>query len=208
MSGSKRLISKFLKSRGPPKAKNDEPWKEGLVLSFISTAKATGVVPEDILERIKERKTEAKKKKEVTAEATIIDSTSNGNPLNVTDEVAYVCATIFEDYERILRANNALDFDDLLVYGVKLFGNHPAAVTWCEHVLVDELYALFSTLGWVHLPQVLYSQDTNTMQYALMRSLVSECSVSVVGDPDQSSERFVSIGSPSNRESSLRLARS
>ncbi|EMD33499.1 hypothetical protein CERSUDRAFT_57154, partial [Gelatoporia subvermispora B] len=77
-------------------------------------------------------------------------------------------AEIYEEYESALRQSNSLDFDDLLVFGARLFA-HRRVVEWCKHVLVDEF------------------QDTNTMQYELMRYIAtsSRC-VTVVGDPDQS----------------------
>lgn len=51
-----------------------------------------------------------------------------------------IVAEIYEVYEKALRRSNCLDFDDLLLFGVKLFANHKEAVTWCRHVLVDELW--------------------------------------------------------------------
>lgn len=50
-----------------------------------------------------------------------------------------IIAGIYEAYEAKLRANNSLDFDDLLIYGVQLFKTHPPSIAWCKHVLVDEL---------------------------------------------------------------------
>ncbi|KAJ7929059.1 P-loop containing nucleoside triphosphate hydrolase protein [Mycena leptocephala] len=69
-----------------------------------------------------------------------------------------------------LRRSNSLDFDDLLLFGVKLFTEHPPATSWCRHVLVDEF------------------QDTNVTQYELMRAIAASTNgcVTVVGDPDQS----------------------
>jgi DNA helicase-2/ATP-dependent DNA helicase PcrA len=52
---------------------------------------------------------------------------------------------IYENYEKALKRSNSLDFDDLLLFGVKLFRNHPKAVDWCSHVLIDELYVLVPT---------------------------------------------------------------
>ena len=49
-----------------------------------------------------------------------------------------VVAEIYEEYENALRQSNSLDFDDLLVFGARLFAHRPV-VTWCKHVLVDEL---------------------------------------------------------------------
>lgn len=76
---------------------------------------------------------------------------------------------LYEAYEARLRAANALDFDDLLLKGVQLFREHPDVTDHIRHVLVDEF------------------QDTNTVQYLLMRYLAAATGhVSVVGDPDQS----------------------
>ena len=84
-------------------------------------------------------------------------------------EHTYVCR-IYAEYESRLASHNALDFDDLLMYGVKLFREHPSlSFDHIEHVLVDEF------------------QDTNAVQYELMchMSAGNKC-VSIVGDPDQS----------------------
>lgn len=50
-----------------------------------------------------------------------------------------IVAEVYVEYEATLRKNNALDFDDLLVYGVQLFSENPSTVDWCQHILVDEL---------------------------------------------------------------------
>uniref|UniRef100_V5EY98 DNA 3'-5' helicase n=1 Tax=Kalmanozyma brasiliensis (strain GHG001) TaxID=1365824 RepID=V5EY98_KALBG len=80
-----------------------------------------------------------------------------------------VIANIYMMYQQQLVDANALDFDDLLVYGVQLFRHQNQVVRNIRHVLVDEF------------------QDTNITQYELMR-LVAKASqaVSIVGDPDQS----------------------
>ncbi|GAC96276.1 potential DNA repair helicase [Pseudozyma hubeiensis SY62] len=80
-----------------------------------------------------------------------------------------IMATIYTMYQQQLVDANALDFDDLLVYGVQLFRRQNQVVRNIQHVLVDEF------------------QDTNITQYELMR-LVATASqaVSIVGDPDQS----------------------
>ncbi|KAN0063102.1 ATP-dependent DNA helicase srs2 [Thecaphora frezii] len=84
-------------------------------------------------------------------------------------EYKMALAAIYEKYQEYLREANALDFDDLLVYGVKLFRENPQISRRIHHVLVDEF------------------QDTNTAQYMLMSLMANHCqSISVVGDPDQS----------------------
>lgn len=78
-------------------------------------------------------------------------------------------ASVYDDYQSQLRQNNALDFDDLLLYGMRLLREHPDVVRDVEHVLVDEF------------------QDTNAVQYELMtRFAAAKGHISIVGDPDQS----------------------
>jgi len=84
---------------------------------------------------------------------------------------------VFVDYNRRLLANNALDFDDLLLWTVRLFDeNALIKARYRElypHILVDEF------------------QDTNTAQYALLRRMTADRpDLFVVGDPDQSIYRW------------------
>lgn len=86
-------------------------------------------------------------------------------------------ADIYEAYEKGLRANNAFDFDDLIVEPVRLLEQHPEVLDkwrrrW-QHVLVDEY------------------QDTNRPQYLLTKLLAAEHrNLCVVGDDDQSIYQF------------------
>ncbi len=96
---------------------------------------------------------------------------------------------IYDGYEEILHRNNALDFDDLLLMTVKVLQNNPEVRARYhqkfKHILVDEF------------------QDTNEVQYELVRLLMEGCdkedsnptyqqelwrerSFTVVGDIDQS----------------------
>ncbi|WFD00314.1 DNA helicase [Malassezia yamatoensis] len=78
-------------------------------------------------------------------------------------------ADLYAAYQDRLRSHNALDFDDLLMRGLHLFSKHPSVGRNISHVLVDEF------------------QDTNAVQYNLMRCMASASGhVSIVGDPDQS----------------------
>jgi len=84
---------------------------------------------------------------------------------------------IFPLYEGLLRQNNALDFDDLLVWTVRLLRGHDDLRLLYQqrfrHLLVDEF------------------QDTNTVQYELLRLLTpAGRDVFAVGDPDQSIYRW------------------
>ncbi|KAG8764392.1 hypothetical protein FRC16_008397, partial [Serendipita sp. 398] len=75
---------------------------------------------------------------------------------------------VYSQYIDECKRHNALDFDDLLAYGVKLLKARPDCVD-CQHVFVDEF------------------QDTNTVQFELMAKLAGKNgNVSIVGDPDQS----------------------
>ncbi len=82
-------------------------------------------------------------------------------------------ARLYAEYQRSLRAYNALDFDDLIVQPVRLLREHPEALErWqgrIRYLLVDEY------------------QDTNQGQYELVRLLVGvRGALTVVGDDDQS----------------------
>jgi len=84
---------------------------------------------------------------------------------------------VFAIYNRELLANNALDFDDLLLWVVRLFDENPLIKAryreMYPHILVDEF------------------QDTNTAQYALLRRITGDHpDLFVVGDPDQSIYRW------------------
>lgn len=82
-------------------------------------------------------------------------------------------ADIARAYQNELRAQNAVDFDDLLVLGERLLREHPDVREICQkrwqRVTVDEF------------------QDTNKLQMRLLQQLVAEpFHVCVVGDDDQS----------------------
>ena len=84
---------------------------------------------------------------------------------------------VYERYQELLSANNALDFDDLLLLPIPLFREHEAVLKTYRrrypHLLVDEF------------------QDTNTAQYELLRMLAgSKPDLFVVADPDQSIYRW------------------
>ncbi len=86
-------------------------------------------------------------------------------------------AKIYERYEQALTANNALDFDDLIVKTVKLLQREKAVLSYYQqrfkHILVDEY------------------QDTNHSQYMLVKLLTGQNgNLFVVGDPDQSIYRW------------------
>lgn len=80
---------------------------------------------------------------------------------------------VYLEYEKYLKNSNALDFDDLLIKTVNLFSSDKNALNkWQKqltNILVDE---------W---------QDTNKIQYKLIKLLVGESTnLTAVGDPSQS----------------------
>ncbi|HDS74865.1 MAG TPA: ATP-dependent DNA helicase PcrA, partial [Firmicutes bacterium] len=82
-------------------------------------------------------------------------------------------AEMFAEYQSELRANNAVDFDDLLLMPVELFRSYPDVLaSWqsrFDHLLIDEY------------------QDTNHAQYLLIRHLADQHhNLCAVGDDDQS----------------------
>ncbi len=86
-------------------------------------------------------------------------------------------AAVYFDYQRCLRSNSALDFDDLLLYVAELFVSFPQVLQEYRrrfrYILVDEY------------------QDTNEAQYRILRLLAGEDgNLFVVGDPDQSVYAF------------------
>lgn len=80
---------------------------------------------------------------------------------------------IYQSYQRLLVELNALDFDDLLLFTVVLFREHPKVLAkyqgFWPYVLVDEY------------------QDTNNLQYEMIRLLIGKTrNVFAVGDDAQS----------------------
>jgi DNA helicase-2/ATP-dependent DNA helicase PcrA len=89
---------------------------------------------------------------------------------------------IYQRYQQLLSQGRAVDFDDLLMKTVQLFQDQPQILKRYQskyvHILVDEF------------------QDTNVVQYMLMKSLAGKYrNLCVVGDPDQSiySWRFADL---------------
>ena len=83
----------------------------------------------------------------------------------------------YEEYQRLLMKNNALDFDDLLMKTVELFRIHKDVLQQYQnrfrYIMVDEY------------------QDTNTAQFELVRLLAgTRRNLCVVGDDDQSIYKF------------------
>ena len=81
-------------------------------------------------------------------------------------------ATVYELYQKRLRENNAIDFDDIINYTIKILTENPDILEYYtskfRYVLVDEY------------------QDTNKAQFTLITILASRNgNITVVGDNDQ-----------------------
>jgi DNA helicase-2/ATP-dependent DNA helicase PcrA len=102
------------------------------------------------------------------------------------DDLARIVVEVYAEYQRRLRAANALDFDDLIGETVAVLQRHPQIAQYYRrrfrHIMVDEY------------------QDTNHAQYVLVRELVgvsapdtdtvAPSELCVVGDADQSIYAF------------------
>lgn len=89
----------------------------------------------------------------------------------------FVVANVYKEYEKGLKKNNALDFDDLLLRVLKLFSEHPDILEtyqnrW-KYLMVDEF------------------QDTNVVQMGIISLIANRYkNLCVVGDDDQSIYRW------------------
>lgn len=120
---SKRIVTKLLKPYDDFLSSKDIQVNAATLCSLISRAKSKGETPEDVVPR--------KESRHVSSKASSSNSTN--------EEFQRVFAEIYRDYEKTLRKSNSLDFDDLLLFGVSLFSQHPRYAAWCQHILVDEL---------------------------------------------------------------------
>lgn len=97
--------------------------------------------------------------------------------LEAADFFEETAADLYAEYQKRLKENNAMDFDDLIMKTVELFERNPEVLEFYQnrfvYVMVDEY------------------QDTNTAQFRLI-SLLAERSrnLCVVGDDDQSIYKF------------------
>ena len=88
-------------------------------------------------------------------------------------ELDEVCVNVYREYEKRLKINNSVDFDDLLMLPIILFNENKDILAFYQdrfkYILVDEY------------------QDTNEVQYVLTKMLSAKYkNICVVGDPDQS----------------------
>ncbi|ORY24047.1 P-loop containing nucleoside triphosphate hydrolase protein [Naematelia encephala] len=109
----KKIMSGLLKAKAEYLEASRMQLKDRAVLSEISKAKAKGESPDDMAIR------------------------AASDPSSSTSTTAII-AELYAEYEAALQEANSLDFDDLLVYGVKLFKAAPRILETCKHILVDE----------------------------------------------------------------------
>ena len=126
---------------------SEEMYPVKSVMSVISDSKNKGISPEEYLE------------------------------MNDNNFRSKGYGNIYKRYEKRLKENNALDFDDLLLKTVCLFENNEDVLDYYQHkfkyILVDEY------------------QDTNNIQYRLVAMLAKKHrNLCVVGDDDQSIYKF------------------
>ncbi len=103
-----------------------------------------------------------KKNAMITSDIALLEAEST------TDDVL---ATLYSQYDKQLRSNNSVDFDDLLILGLKILMNKEVNSYWktkYEYIFVDEF------------------QDTNLPQFKLVQELASvHNNICVVGDDNQ-----------------------
>lgn len=96
---------------------------------------------------------------------------------NATSYRGQQLAKIYREYQRRLKSNNAMDFDDLIYQTIFLFETNPDVLREYQerfrYIMVDEY------------------QDTNHTQFLLVKMLASKYrNICVVGDDDQSIYKF------------------
>ena len=92
--------------------------------------------------------------------------------LYVNTDFDEIALEVYRKYEKSLKINNAVDFDDLLILPLKLFNNNPGVIQKYQekykYVFIDEY------------------QDTNEPQYILSKMISAKYkNITVVGDADQ-----------------------
>lgn len=86
-------------------------------------------------------------------------------------------AQVYETYQKILRKNHSLDFDDLIMETIHLFQRVPEVLEYYQR-----------RFQYIHVDEY---QDTNHAQYYLVKQLASRYqNICVVGDSDQSIYRW------------------
>lgn len=87
-----------------------------------------------------------------------------------------VYADIYQEYQNISWRRKSFDFDDLIIYTILLLSSYPDVAEWVhdnfKYIMVDE------------------TQDTNSAQFQLIKLLIGENNIMMVGDSNQSIYAF------------------
>lgn len=95
----------------------------------------------------------------------------------VGDYFEGIVAKVYTEYQKRLKSNNSLDFDDLIMATIQLFKEVPEVLDFYQR-----------KFQYIHVDEY---QDTNRAQYMLCRMLAdSHHRICVVGDSDQSIYRW------------------
>ncbi|MBD7938847.1 MULTISPECIES: DNA helicase PcrA [Cytobacillus] len=93
------------------------------------------------------------------------------------DYFSQVTSDVYTDYQKRLRKNHALDFDDLIMKTIQLFNRVPEVLEYYQR-----------KFQYIHVDEY---QDTNRAQYMLVKLLANRFkNICVVGDSDQSIYRW------------------
>ncbi|MBW7456449.1 DNA helicase PcrA, partial [Paenibacillus sepulcri] len=88
-----------------------------------------------------------------------------------------IVAKVYKSYQKRLKSNNSLDFDDLIMMTIKLFTDEPDVLNFYQN-----------KFRYIHVDEY---QDTNRAQYMLCKMLADKHhNICVVGDSDQSIYRW------------------
>lgn len=105
---------------------------------------------------------------------TASDFVAEANPMNPYEKVA---GRVYTAYEKRLRKNQSMDFDDLIMRTIELFQKEPEVLDFYQ-----------SKFHYIHVDEY---QDTNKAQYELVEMLAAKFkNICVVGDSDQSIYRW------------------
>ena len=95
----------------------------------------------------------------------------------ITGPVEQVAYKVYTQYQKKLKSNNSLDFDDLIMKTIELFRTEPEVLEFYQ-----------KKFRYIHVDEY---QDTNRAQYMLVKMLASAFkNICVVGDSDQSIYRW------------------
>jgi DNA helicase-2/ATP-dependent DNA helicase PcrA len=162
---SKKIISAALDVHRTSLSKLGFEAKEGHIQSLISRAKSRG-------------------NKALLSDPYL--NHSGRNRPQASPQVQQILQGIYDSYETALRTLNGLDFDDLLVFGVKLLKDNQ--ILELEHLFIDELSETLFQRCMCDSANQFSSQDTSILQLEIMNHMAPHGCLTIVGDPDQSSK--------------------